>query len=512
AAGRMSIEVEALLQEAKESIEAAQNYRSELQLRLQGLVQARKQIRGSATQTREVLKQHFQELQGSVSRLLGERLAELLREVDAIEQESVRPLDDCQKLIENGVSTADELLREGSVCLQGVQSRSRRVRVFAGGPVPVPLYWTLLYVQHCCRLKRQELLLQAHVFYSPAPGGAVISPGEGEAALRCGIGEKDDKLGSFTKKALQIQLDSLPEVPSLVEVPCLSAQLDDSLLPGVKERIFSHGSVASHPPVQIDELVERPGGILVRWCKVDDDFVAQDYRLQYRRGAAGQYEEAYIGKETEFIVLHIDPHTDYLFRVCARGDGRREWSPWSIPQTACTTLAPHEWRVGSEGYSLSSRRNIALRNDMPPARAGVLYSSSPTYFCGQTLTFRIVSAGQPDRRDSVGVCVDCPDGQDSLQRDKAVCISTSGAVFVNGKEMTNQLPAVTVGSAVTFDMEVVSLFPVNNNISDGGNFKLRVTIGSGNREVVFDWVLDQGVDCLSFGCSFTYPGWKVLVF
>ncbi|KAL4647992.1 Cytokine receptor-like factor 3-like [Arapaima gigas] len=40
---RMSIEVEALLQEAKENIEAAQNYRAELQQRLQGLNQARKQ-------------------------------------------------------------------------------------------------------------------------------------------------------------------------------------------------------------------------------------------------------------------------------------------------------------------------------------------------------------------------------------------------------------------------------------------------------------------------------------
>lgn len=89
-----------------------------------------------------------------------------------------------------------------------------------------------------------------------------------------------------------------------------------------------------------------------------------------------------------------------------------------------------------------------------------------------------------------------------------------GAVFVNGKEMTNQLPAITVGSSVTFDMEVVNLFPVsnNNNPSDGGNFKLRVTIGSGNREVVFDWLLDQVVDSLFFGCSFTHPGWKVLVF
>lgn len=42
--GRMSVEVDVLLQEAKESIEAAQNYRSELQQRLNGLNQARKQV------------------------------------------------------------------------------------------------------------------------------------------------------------------------------------------------------------------------------------------------------------------------------------------------------------------------------------------------------------------------------------------------------------------------------------------------------------------------------------
>lgn len=41
---RMSVEVESLLQEVKECIEAAQNYRSELQQRLQGLSQARKQV------------------------------------------------------------------------------------------------------------------------------------------------------------------------------------------------------------------------------------------------------------------------------------------------------------------------------------------------------------------------------------------------------------------------------------------------------------------------------------
>lgn len=43
----MSMEVDLLVQEAKESIEAAQNYRSELQQRLHGLNQARKQVPAS---------------------------------------------------------------------------------------------------------------------------------------------------------------------------------------------------------------------------------------------------------------------------------------------------------------------------------------------------------------------------------------------------------------------------------------------------------------------------------
>uniref|UniRef100_A0A7N4PMP3 Cytokine receptor-like factor 3 n=2 Tax=Sarcophilus harrisii TaxID=9305 RepID=A0A7N4PMP3_SARHA len=442
--GRMEPEpdLELLLQEARESIEAAQSYRRELGQRLQGLQAAQRQIKESASQTRDVLRQHFNDLKGTLRKLLDERLVSLLQEVDIIEQETIKPLDDCQKLIEHGVNTAEDLVREGEIAILG------------------------------------------------------------------GVGEKNEKLWSFTKKASHIQLDSLPEVPLLVDVPCLSAQLDDSILTIVKDQIFNHGTVASRPPVQIEELIEKPGGIIVRWCKVDDDFTAQDYRLQFRKSTSNHFEDVYVGSETEFIVLHIDPNVDYQFRVCARGDGRQEWSPWSVPQMGHSTLVPHEWTAGFEGYSLSSRRNIALRNDSQAT--GVLYSSAPTYFCGQTLTFRVETVGQPDRRDSIGVCVEKQNGYDSLQRDQAVCIGTNGAVFVNGKEMTNQLPAVTSGSTVTFDMEAVTLVTTNNN--DTGNFKLRVTISSNNREVVFDWLLDQSYVSLYFGCSFFYPGWKVLVF
>lgn len=40
--------------------------------------------------------------------------------------------------------------------------------------------------------------------------------------------------------------------------------------------------------------------------------------------------------------------------------------------------------------------------------------------------FRITAAGQMDKRDSMGVCVDKRSESESLQRDQAVCISTNG--------------------------------------------------------------------------------------
>lgn len=73
-------------------------------------------MRGSSGQAREALRKHFTELQVAAGRLLNERLAALLAEVDAIETDSIRPLDDCQSLIEHGVGQADELLREGGSC------------------------------------------------------------------------------------------------------------------------------------------------------------------------------------------------------------------------------------------------------------------------------------------------------------------------------------------------------------------------------------------------------------
>lgn len=72
-----------------------------------GMQEAQKQIRESVSQTRDVLKQRFSDLKGTLRTLLDERLVTLIQEVDTTEQETTGPLDGCQKLIEHEVTAED---------------------------------------------------------------------------------------------------------------------------------------------------------------------------------------------------------------------------------------------------------------------------------------------------------------------------------------------------------------------------------------------------------------------
>ena len=55
------------------------------------------------------------------------------------------------------------------------------------------------------------------------------------------------------------------------------------------------------------------------------------------------------------------------------------------------------------------------------------------------LPFRFSAAGQLNKQDSVGVSTDNQSGAASLQRDKAVCISTSGEGSPTASNMTQRL-------------------------------------------------------------------------
>lgn len=81
---------------------------------------------------------------------------------------------------------------------------------------------------------------------------------------------------------------------------------------------------------------------------MDDDFTAQDYRLQFRKCTSSHFEDVYVGSETEFIVLHIDPNVDYQFGSAPEGRPAGV-EPLERPQTGHSTLVPHEWTAGFEG-------------------------------------------------------------------------------------------------------------------------------------------------------------------
>lgn len=101
------------------------------------------------------------------------------------------------------------------------------------------------------------------------------------------------------------------------------------------------------------------------------------------------------------------------------------------PQIGNPRLMFYEWEADLEGHFLSSRRNGTLQKDSESN------SSSATYFCGQTLTFKLEIESQLEGRDVIGVWAEHRMSK-TLYRSIELCASTNSAISVNEKEMTNQ--------------------------------------------------------------------------
>ena len=57
-------------------------------------------------------------------------------------------------------------------------------------------------------------------------------------------------------------------MPSLSEVPYITADFSEDLYSEVQSLIASHGKIFERAPVQISEIEERPGALLVKWEEV----------------------------------------------------------------------------------------------------------------------------------------------------------------------------------------------------------------------------------------------------
>ncbi len=62
---------------------------------------------------------------------------------------------------------------------------------------------------------------------------------------------------------------SLPEVPPLSDVPCIFVDLPDAAMQHIESELSEYGRVLARAPVQITEIADRPGGLLVKWAEVN---------------------------------------------------------------------------------------------------------------------------------------------------------------------------------------------------------------------------------------------------
>ncbi|XP_014664315.1 PREDICTED: cytokine receptor-like factor 3, partial [Priapulus caudatus] len=84
---------------------------------------------------------------------------------------------------------------------------------------------------------------------------------EGSVILKRSNNEAQESLTTFNEKAAEIV--SLPEVPSLSDVACISISFNDTWINKLTSHINNYGTVSPQGPVQITETIEQPGAITV---------------------------------------------------------------------------------------------------------------------------------------------------------------------------------------------------------------------------------------------------------
>ncbi|CAH1794161.1 unnamed protein product [Owenia fusiformis] len=351
---------------------------------------------------------------------------------------------------------------------------------------------------------------------------------EGKSLLMAG--EDREGLTMFKAKADTKTPTSLPEVPLLSDVACISVDLPGSLIGQMTEAIDECGRVFAKGPVQITDILERPGALLVKWSEPDESCLeAGRYRLQYCYGRSSNdedcgtvFKDAYIGEGCSYILTGLQCNKQYTLRACC-SEAEGDWTPWSLPRVGITSLPHHEWCSGVDGFKLISDNTTLVSRTNKPR---IIYSNHDSFICGHSMVFKVLqvaegdmSEGVEDGHEGLGLSVARVEGA-SLCQPGTLLVTMQGSIFIDGKEKVTKLPSLTKGSVLTIDTEVLQ------------NNKIRVTIEISNKTVTFDWAIDvsesgtptipglmsmpgqptpQPNIQLYFAFSCEREGWKILV-
>ncbi|GFR96088.1 cytokine receptor-like factor 3 [Elysia marginata] len=452
-----------MVQSVIEILDSAHTYRYELAEVLDGIKSLQDQINVSSDAALKQVETHFTKLKTAVIKSLDSRLSQLQHEIENIRKTALKPLDECKNLVDDGLTSAAQVMEEGGSILKNDPDKN----------------------------------------------------------LEAILNFKDDPK---TKS-----LGSLPAIPESAEVACVNVSLTPDLRQQLEDAISMEGKVLAQAPVQIADVTEKPGSLLVQWGEEnDEESEVCEFWLQYAKGSHKElnptnavFHTAYVGTSTSYLVKHLRIQTAYTFRVCGRGESDTPWSAWSVPRVSATSVEHYQWaEPRDETYSLSNENKTVTRTN--EGLTHIIYSHKASLALGNTLTMKVLDDADKSPGDGLFLAT-TNDAADDFINGNAIYVNLYGSVFVNGQEMTMQLPDIKRGSVVAFELEAVS------------SSKVRVNIQTEDKEVTFDWkiepnspaaVVDQGMFGLAggldrskgqedrafyFGVRFSQEDWKVAV-
>ncbi|XP_022207526.2 cytokine receptor-like factor 3 [Nilaparvata lugens] len=380
-----------------ESIDLATDYSVKLGDLILSITEAKKQIQDTSHLSSSEIDKVFDALSSCLLMALEKRRAALKGKVERIEEQSLKPLNECQKVVQQKLEMTKKYIVEGRDILDQLQNKK----------VPVDVKTNSNYVD--------------------------------KASLMGG----------------------LPAVPGLNEVPALTFQCDlDAIKETLLQEIDDIGSVSPMGPVQLTFVEEKPGGLLVHWEEVELDrpIDVQSFRLQVASGSfpdanqnhtLAQYRDAYEGQDSSHLIRDLCPGQAYTLRVCCMDAGSRSWSAWSVPRVAVTHAPPYVWRDCRPHYATSVGNKIACKLT---ADKVVLLSSDMLVGANHSIQFQVLEFGETsDWTDGLGLAKDVI--STDLNQSGVLFINAKGHVFLDKKEKTTRLPPLTKGCRVSFTCE-----------------------------------------------------------
>lgn len=316
------------------------------------------------------------------------------------------------------------------------------------------------------------------------------------------LGKNVDQLNldEFSRKSSL--LGSLPQVPELKEVSCITFQFDAGVEQEIIDSCSSLGSVTRIAPVQINSLSEKPGAILVEWEILDSDepySEIQEYKLQKALGNGHKdnsiiFYDCYQGSELQYLVQDLKANQEFSFRICCKFEGCLHYSPWSIVQVGSTCIKPYSWKE-TANFCLANEGKISASVSNEDS---LILSDGAQFCCGNSLDFTMLNVGEQLKNNFIGVAFIQDDLDLNKSKDGTFLLEATGEIYIDGSLKSTKLPPLYNGCKVTF-----MCVPVSDD-------KVRINIDVCNKRVTYDWCIEK-CSAMHFLAKFSAAKWKVMV-